>query len=234
MTIKRPTTVSLLYSKFIYKGATFLLFILFLSSYSHAQLFDSIANSLKNKPKFYFKLDNRSSFISSKKASISGIKIGFEYKKRVALGIGLNTLSNDIYQQRVLLNEAGFNDIFQMKLHFNYVSPFIEYVFYRSKKWEHAIPVQIGFGNSKFQYTNSKGEIIKEHYKPIILYEPSMTTQYKFIRWAAIGGGLGYRILLLNNKEIKEKFNSPVYVIKLNIFWYDIYKRVMNIPPEEE
>lgn len=207
---------------------------LFVSVTTQAQLFDSIANSLKNSPKFYFKLDNRSSFISSKKASISGIKIGFEYNKKVALGIGLNFLSNEIYKERVLLNESGFNDTYQMKLQFNYVSPFIEYVFHRSKKWEHAIPVQIGFGNSKFMFYNSRGEIIKEHYKPIILYEPSMTTQYKFIRWAAIGGGLGYRILLLNNKEIKEEFNSPVYVVKLNIFWYDIYKRVMNIPPEEE
>lgn len=201
---------------------------------SKAQLFDTIASSLKCKPKFYFKLDTRNSFISARKASVSGIKIGLEYKETLIIGIGLNQLKTEIYQNKIITDNPLFPDTFSMKLYYSYVSPFIEYVFFRNKKWEHAIPIQIGFGNSRFEYKNKRGETIREHNKPIVLYEPAMTTQYKIFPWLAIGGGIGYRILLINNGTLNEKFNSPVYVVKLNILWGELYRKVFKKIPMDK
>ena len=198
-----------------------------LNSYSsYAQLFDTIASSFNYKPKFVFKFDTRNSFITAQKAKIFGIKIGFEYNETVKLGIGFNSLLTEIYTSKRI--NYGLNEIDTVKaqLKFVYVSPYFEYVFYRNKKWEHSIPIQVGFGNSRYEYKKRDGTLIRENYKPIILYEPAMTTQYKILPWVGIGVGLGYRVLLLRNKDINVNFSSPIYVIKLKLFLGDLYKSV--------
>ena len=204
-----------------------LIISLLLNSYtSHAQLFDTIVASFNHKPKLVFKFDTRNSFITSQKAKIFGIKLGLNYNETVKLGIGFNSLLTDIYADKQIKYGTNEIDTVKARLHFFYVSPYFEYVFYRNKKWEHSIPIQIGFGNSGYKYRNRAGILIKENYQPVILYEPSMTTQYKFLSWAAIGLGLGYRVMVLKNRDTDVNFNSPIYVLKLNLFPGNLYKAI--------
>lgn len=205
-----------------------LIISLLLNSYfSHAQLFDTIAESFNHKPKLVFKFDTRNSFITAQKAKIFGIKLGLNYNETVKLGIGFNSLLTDIYTDVQM--KYGANEIDTVaRLSFFYVSPYFEYVFYRNKKWEHSIPIQIGFGSSGYKYRNRAGTLIKENYEPVVLYEPSMTTQYKFLSWAGIGLGLGYRVMLLKNRDTNVNFNSPIYVLKLNLFPGNLYKTISS------
>jgi hypothetical protein len=192
---------------------------------SLGQMFDSIATSLQHKPTFEVKFDSRNSFVTSRKVEIFGLKIGFDYNQTVKLGIGYNDLSSAIINDR-LVRYVWRTDTVQSKLRLIYFSPYFEYVFHRSKKWEHSIPIQIGFGNAWNEYRNFEGVRIREKYKSVIFYEPSMTTQYRIIPWFAVGVGLGYRLLLINNRHFDENLNSPVYVFKSRIYFDELYKIV--------
>ena len=203
-----------------------ILFVLtFICTTGWAQLFDTIALSFNHKPRLDFKLDTRNSFITAQHAKIFGIKIGYEYNSTVKLGIGYNSLSSDIYKDKIIqINLHKFETV-KALLKFVYVSPYFEYVFHRSLKWEHTIPLQFGFGNSWYEYKD-KGYKVRDNYRPVILYEPTMTTQYKILPWFGIGVGLGYRILFLNNRSINENFNSPIYVIRLKVFFGEIVRTI--------
>ncbi|HET6243229.1 MAG: hypothetical protein H0V01_01565 [Bacteroidetes bacterium] len=202
-----------------------LIVLSFVFSPGFAQLFDTIAVSFKYKPRIEFKLDSRNSFITTQRAKIFGVKIGYEYNETVKLGIGYNQLVSTISKEKVIVDEFQNNQKIYANLKFVFVSPYFEYVFHRNKKWEHTIPLQLGFGNTWYEY-KVNGRNIRENYRPIILYEPAMTTQYKIMPWFGIGVGLGYRILLLNNNSINENFNSPIYVLKMKVFLGTIVKSI--------
>src|SRR5690606_38875424 len=100
---------------------------------------------------------------------------------------------------------------------------------FRNEKWEHTIPIQVGFGNAWYEHREYNGISVRENYKPVILYEPAMTTQYKLVPWFGVGVGIGYRVLLLNNRNLNENLNSPVYVFRLKVFFGEIYRSLTKI-----
>lgn len=212
------------------------LYILFTCE-SYAQLKDSIAQHFLAKPKFSARLDTRNSFIATKNARIFGVKIGWEYNDAVKLGIGYNRLDSKISKPKFVINTEtqGF-DTLESVLKFEYLSPFFEYVFFKTKRWEHSIPVQIGIGNSRYEYYDKKGVLHYENYRPVILYEPAMTTQYKIFPWIGLGAGVGYRLLILGNRQINENLNSPVYLLRVKVFLGELYRSIKNIifPVKEE
>lgn len=181
-----------------------------------------ILNSLKTKPKLFFKFDSRNSFISSQKAFINGFKIGLDYNNVMRIGGGIAYLQGDILKDYKNIYYPGSTTV--ARLHFNYFNSFAEYVFFKNKKWQFTIPVQIGFGSSYFEYIDFTKKKIKLDERPVFLYEPSITGQYKFFSWLGCGGGIGYRLMLINNRSIKQKFTSPIYELGLRFFFRDLYK----------
>ena len=107
---------------------------------------------------------------------------------------------------------------------------FIEYVFFRNKRWEFSIPLQIGIGNTHYEYHYGDHKF-RNNWSVIINYEASISGHYKILKWFGVGAGIGYQLMLKDNPAIKENFNTPVYSIKLKIFLGDIYKSVF--PPKK-
>jgi hypothetical protein len=210
-----------------------IILLFFIPVIAKGQFFDSLLVSLEKKPKFDFRFDSRNSFITARKAKIFGFKIGYDYSETFKFGIGYNSLSSEISRLKVVSYPDNTRDSAKAFLKFIYFSPYIEYVFHKSARWEHSIPVQIGFGNSRYEYETRNG-IIREDYRPLIIYEPSMTTQYYVFPWFAVGVGLGYRLLLLNNRLISENFNSPIYVIRTRVILTELYKVVFPKKSEKE
>ena len=58
----------------------------------------------------------------------------------------------------------------------------------------------------------------------IIIYEPAMTIEYKFLKYFGIGGGVGFRLAIKSNQQIKESFTAPEYILRFKIYSGDIYK----------
>ena len=66
----------------------------------------------------------------------------------------------------------------------------------------------------------------------IILFEPAITGHYKLIRWVGLGFGVGYRVMLKNNHQLKDNLSSPIYILRLKIFVDEIYRTVF--PPKQK
>ena len=184
------------------------------SSQGNAQLFDSIRTSLDYKPKFLVKFDTRNSFISNQYAKIHGIKVGLSFNKTTNIGLGYHWMP-----KRSI--ESDPQNLNKIDLKFGYAIAFFEYNFYKSKRWSAEIPVQIGLG--KAQYTDVDFGVTKAS-SWIIIYEPAMTIEYKFLRYFGLGGGVGFRLAIKTDQQINESFSAPEYILRVKIYFGDIYK----------
>ena len=98
-----------------------------------------------------------------------------------------------------------------------------KYKFYEKKNWVGVIPVQIGMGSSYL--SKNKEKIFKDR---VVLYEPSISVEYKWSPWIAVGAGYGYRIMLKNNHQIDQNFYAPIYVMRVRILFDELYARFIE------
>ena len=52
----------------------------------------------------------------------------------------------------------------------------------------------------------------------LILYEPAMTVQYRFLRYFAIGAGWGFRLVIQTGDDLGERLTAPVYLFGVRSF----------------
>lgn len=187
-----------------------------------AQLLDSIALFTREPRKPTFSLDSRGSFIGNQSVRMLGIKVGLEHADRVRYGIGYSFLRTPVERETQVL-EAGVTRTVTTRMRLGYVTPFFGYTFYHRGPWEVSIPVQVGIGSGSVVYDDLGGRRQKLQRAFVFLYEPAMVVQYRFLKYFAVGGGLGYR-LAFTNVGLGEHLNAPVYIIGLRIFFSDVYK----------
>lgn len=202
-----------------------LIFFLSLCSFvSRAQSFeDKITNALEKKGKFFVRFDTKNSFIGYSKVKLFGINIGLDHDKTFKYGIGFHLLSDSIVREI----ENSENERILANLRFNYISIFGEYTFYKTKHWEASMPLQLGFGYTGF-IENRENEYFFYNKKYTIHYEATLVGHYRFLRYFALGGGVGYRIMFLNNKQKDLHLTNPIYTIKFKVFLGDIYRDIVN------
>ena len=208
-------------------------FFLCLPLFTQAQLYDSLRSSLTMKRTIHFKFDSRNSFISSRRAQIWGVKLGADFGKKLRLGFGYNFLDSDFSKDLYYASSSGYDTI-SRKLKIHYACAYIEYVFYRQKRWEFTIPVQFSLGKIWYNYSFKGVENLRSPKHLLVLYEPSLSGQYKIFNWLGVGLGLGFRYALIKNKFIEEKLTSPVYVFKILIYWGELYKKAFPNHPLED
>jgi hypothetical protein len=141
------------------------------------------------------------------------------FGKRLSLGIGYNFIVTEL-QENVVINENEVTADIRM----NYVAPFIEYSFYQRGPWELITPIQIGIGNSFLKYQTEDGQGVLRKGR-VVLYEPGMAFEYKIMKVLGVGVGLGYRIMLKNNRGIEQQFTSPVYALRVRLIFDELYRR---------
>ena len=191
----------------------FLLIALLIGVKGTSQLFDSIQSSLKYKPKPVIKLDSRNAFITNTFIQTNAIKAGLNFNKTFKVGIGYSWLKTS-YQQKSLLRP---NDSTQLKIHT--LLAFAEFAYWTHKNWSSEIIVQISGGNMQHVQNN---KIILQ--TPLFIYEPAMLVDYRFLRYFSIGGGIGYRLAAKFNKQVKERFTSPIYIYRLKVDFGRVYE----------
>lgn len=194
------------------------------SFYLKSQDFEQeLKTSLKTKPKVDFRLDSRSSFISTSGVRIFGVKLGLQYNNKLSIGLGYNQLISGIENKSIDFDGVKYTG----NLQYNYVSPYIEYIFYEDRKWELSIPVQFGFGNAFYENTTDAGPK-RFNVKRVVSYEPAITFQYRILKYFGAGMGVGYRLMIIPNNEIKERFTSPVYLFKFKFYFQELYSDFLD------
>lgn len=198
------------------------LFLLSQSELSSSYFEDDIKKSFKERPQLDVKFDFRFSFIASRDFRTSGFKLGVSFNRKFKMGLGYNQL---IVPAKSTIKD---NDkLFNAELKYIYFSPYFEYVYYTSKRWEFNLSAQVGFGRGHYQYYNVEEErTIKTKYSTILSYEPVMLIDYKIIRWFGVGTGVGYRLIFYKNSNIEEHLTSPVYVFKVKVYLGEIVRTI--------
>lgn len=189
----------------------------------HAQqvnLSDSLRNVFCSEPAFTARFDTRNSFVSGSSARIMGIKAGFSWKKTISIGLGYNWLASKHFSD-IEIDSLPVTS----RLKFRYISPYIEYVFYRNGPWEASVPVQLGMGSSFLKSENDGSDKIHSR-GGVLLYEPAMTIEYKVLNLLGFSVGAGYRLMLVNNREIAERFTAPVYMLRVRVIFDEVKKRI--------
>ena len=187
-------------------------FVLILSQTSKAQIFDSIIASTKYKPKIEFIVNTRNSFITQYFAKIRGVQIGLNYNNTFKVGVGYNWLASGVFSNKNLVVDNN------IRVDLHYLSPYLEYTFYKSKKWKISIPVLFGIGQA-----TRKTTIYTEN-TFLTLYEPYMVAEYTFLNYFNIGFGTGYRLVILGNRVSRRDYSAPIYVLNFGVSFLKIVK----------
>lgn len=189
-----------------------------LSIAANAQTFEEeLRSAVKTKPKFEYRMDSRHSFINQTGVKTFGFKLGVQFQDKLSFGLGYNQLWSPLTRDLVIDNLEK-----EVELGFFNLTPYVEYVFYRDERWELSIPVQIGLGNSFYRKTSGSGDKIFKEF--VLSYEPAITCQYRVLKYLGVGLGIGYRFMIVPNRQIEEKFTSPVFIFKSRIYFQDILR----------
>lgn len=211
------------YKKPLFRKGFFCIVFFLVSFAGKGQFFDSIATSIQHRPKLDVKFDTRHGFISANVAKILGFKFGLDFNKTFKVGMGYNLLFSNINNSLVVLDQNGQFERVNGTFDFQYFALYAEYVFYKNDPWEISILAHAGGGFSRYKYTTSNGYEGTTSSKLVVLYEPYMTAQYKFLKYFGVGAGVGYRLAYSPDKFSRIQLTSPIYVFKGKIFLYDLY-----------
>jgi hypothetical protein len=196
---------------------------------AQGQFLDTIRASFRVKPKFLFLLDTYNSFVSSEGANTFGLRAGLEFNKRVRISAGYYNLVSDIVKRKTVTDVFPNDTSLNARLDMNYFPVCFEYVFYNKYPWELSVPLNIGAGKSYFwYYRNAAGEQGRIDEKTVVLGIVSAGAQYKIMKWFGVGAGLGYRVMLVDNSNINENFNSVIYSLNLRIFLDEVAKSLFS------
>lgn len=205
-----------------------LLSFVFISFSAPAQIVeDDIGKAVSKPPDPFLRFDTKNSFISNAGVKIWGINLGLNYSDTFKYGLGLYGLSTPIKRNFYETN-AGITDTINTELNFAYLALFGEYVFYQTKHWQGSLPLQIAVGGTNFAGTYNDSTYIY-HPKLVMHYEATLTGHYRFLRYFALGGGIGYRIMLIDNKPLDLQLTSPIYILKFKFFIGDVYRDVKSL-----
>ena len=183
---------------------------------------EELKAALKENPELDLRLDSRHSFINQTGVKVFGVKAGVQFDNKLSFGIGYNQLWNPLERS---INIEGLT--YKVELGFFNISPYVEYVFYKDNRWVLSIPVQFGFGSSFYKNKEEFGPD-KFFSKFVVSYEPAITFEYRFLKYFGAGLGVGYRLMIIPNAQIREQFTSPVYIFKTNIYFEDIYRDIFE------
>lgn len=200
--------------------ATLILVFFIAASTVRSQFLDSLHAVFNSKSNIDARIESRYSFIRNEVISVTGVRLGVAYKRKLRIGGGVSWMKTN-KEYTFSYNDVAGASITQIKyLKFAYLCYYIDFVYYRTKRWQLSVPIQAGTGLSWFQ-SNKNYYMNKTDKKNfLLLYEPGITAQYKIFRYLGVGSDVAFRFVLKNNKKIGEHLNSPTLSFKL-LFWPD-------------
>lgn len=153
--------------------------------------------------------------------------------KRIAMGIGYAWLngSTPIYNPHTFYDsERKIDTTVNRRLSIQYLCFYFNYIYYKSRRWEFSVPLQIGAGKISYNYQYF-GRSRKDDAGYCFLYEPEVNVKFTALRWLGVEADLGYRFLFQQNHFIRNTFNSPLFAFGVFIVWNEL--ALMAFPKNE-
>jgi hypothetical protein len=195
-----------------------LLFFLF-AFHAKGQFMDSLHVALTGSKTFDFRFESRNSFVDQGRVEVQSLKFGVTFGRKLSVGGGYSWLKTKLYDDYKFYDSEIKSDVsLKRRVKLNYICYYVDYIFYKSKRWQYSIPTQFGTGFTQFEYSFRTPEVHKSKYL-VFLYEPGVNVKYKIFTWLGLGGSVGYRLVFKNNKYLGKKLNSPLYAGGVIIYW---------------
>lgn len=192
-----------------------------LANLGKAQFLDSLHKAFAGKKNFDFGYDSRNSFIDHNRVNVQSLKVGVDFGK-ISVGGGFSWLTTKITDQKVIHDkELNKDTSVQRQLSFSYLCYYVEYVYYKSRRWEFTIPMQIGVGKVGYAY-NYKGVNNLAYQGYCFIYEPEVDVKFRVFRWIGLEADIGYRLLIKNDPLVKKTFNSPLFSFGTFVLWDEL------------
>jgi hypothetical protein len=202
-----------------------IVFTLVLSLVLPMQFFgQSVSDTLilpKSKPKFMLGFDARNSFVAGNEASFFGIRTGLRFESRYKAGLGLYGVNTPAKIREISFEELGREDAIDdgnLYVNFAYFSFFLEPMVYEDNRWEITVPIHSGIGGVELLYRDTTDIHRLWVNSSTTLVEVSITAEYRIYSWLGIGAGLGYRQIILGNREIRKSLSAPIYTFNLKVY----------------
>jgi hypothetical protein len=197
-----------------------LIFFLLIAFSSEAQLFDTLRVLFGRKYSIDARLESRNSFINNQLISVSGVRLGLTFQRKFKLGGGLSWLDSPVKSEFAYTNSLGQSGSQTRFLKFLYLCYYLDFVFYKTKRWQLSVPIQAGTGLSWFQQRSDYHFNNGARKQLLLLYEPGISVQFKVFKWVGLGSDIAYRFTARNHKRTADQLNSPTYSFKL-LIWFD-------------
>ncbi|MGZ3861966.1 MAG: hypothetical protein ACXVPN_07050 [Bacteroidia bacterium] len=210
-----------------------LIFFCVSASLCSAQFLDTIQHSFRGKKSLDAGFDSRNSFIDNKRVGVQCLKMGIDFGKKITIGAGyawLNANTPVLHSYSFRDPELKKDTSVNRRLKLQYGCFYINYIYYKSRRWEFSVPLQVGVGKLSYSYPY-RGITKKENVGYCFLYEPEVNVKFTLLRWLGVEGDVGYRLLLQKNHMIKNTFNSPLFAIGVFINWNEL--ALMAFPKNE-
>lgn len=183
-----------------------------------AQLMDSLSFFIREKQAIDARLESRLGFIGDRIVSVSGVRLGAAWKRKLRIGGGFSWLESPVKVRFAPFRTNTGTQNFRF-LRLAYLCYYMDFVFYKTKRWQLSVPLQAGPGllwhQEKQVYRLFSGDI--KYF--FFLYEPGITAQFKVFTWLGLGNDVAYRFIFRNNKT-HTGISSPTFSFKL-LFWPD-------------
>jgi len=212
----------------------FLLGFCWMASAGMAQYMDTLRAAFGGKKSLDIGFDSRNSFVNHNRVGVQSVKLGINFGKKICLGTAFAWLNSrtPVFDTHPHYDGDLKKDTFvTRRLTFSYFRFYVNYIYYRSRRWEFSIPLQVGVGKLGFTY-NYKGLDHRSDQGFCFLYEPEVDVKFKVFRWFGLEGDVGYRFLFKNNKFISNTFNSPLVSVGVFIVWDEL--ALMVLPKNEK
>lgn len=199
----------------------------------HAQYMDTLRLALSGSRSLDIGYDARNSFVDHARVSVQTVKLGVVFGRKISMGAGYAWLSSRtpvFNTYRFYDRELSRDTSITRRLAFNYIRFYVNYIYYKSRRWEFSLPLQAGVGKLAYKYSYNDRELrADEGY--CFLYEPEIDVKFRILRWLGAEADVGYRFLVKNNRFIKNTFNSPTLSLGIFIVWNEL--ALMAFPKSE-
>jgi len=189
---------------------------IFLPFMLNAQLIDT--SFFNHKPGLFLNFETRNSLLLNDNVKFSGIKLGLRFNKKFRLGISYNWLRSNAYNSINYFYD-NLDDTTKGYFKMGYWSIYAKFVYHKTKRWEYSIPLQVGYGSSWLQQQKNirfKNQMFKRN---MLVYEPTVSVQFKILKFLAISSNIGYRFVWHNNKRLLNQLNGPIYVFNIDFLF---------------
>jgi hypothetical protein len=189
-----------------------------------AQYLDTLRKAFGGRKSLDAGFDARNSFVDNDRISVQMVKLGVVFGKKISMGLGYAWLSSRtpvFNTYRFFDEDLGHDTFITRRLAFSYFRFYVNYIYYKSRRWEFSLPLQAGVGKLGYKYRYNDQEF-RTNEGMCFLYEPEIDVKFRILRWLGAEGDVGYRFMLKNNRFIKNTFNSPTLSVGIFIVWNEL------------